>query len=74
MVYYSRTGNTRLVAEETAAALGADVEALRDREDRFGRMGYLRSSRDAVRGTRAGLEPVSRNPTDYDLVVIGGPL
>lgn len=74
VVYYSRTGNTRLVAEEIAVALGADVEELKERVDRSGKKGYLRASRDALRRTPADLEPVSRDPGDYSLVIIGGPI
>ncbi len=74
VVYYSRTGNTKKIADELAAALGADVEELRDRIDRSGKMGYMLAGRDAMRKRRADLEPVSRNPADYDLVVIGGPV
>ena len=74
VVYYSRTGNTRLVAGEIAAALGADVEELKERVDSSGRKGYLRASRDALSRTPADLEPVCRDPADYSLVIIGGPI
>ncbi len=49
VVYYSRTGNTKLIGDELAAVLGADVEELKDRDDRSGRMGYIRAGRDALR-------------------------
>jgi len=74
VVYYSRTGNTKLISDEVALALGADVEELKDRKNRRGCIGYMRSGHDAVRKRRADLEPTTRNPADYDLVVLGGPV
>ncbi len=74
VVYYSRTGNTRKIGEEVAAALGADIEELKDRKNRQGRIGYMRAGRDAMRKHPADLEPTTRNPADYDLVVLSGPI
>ena len=74
VVYYSRTGKTRKIGNEIAAALGADIEELKDRKNRQGRIGYMRAGRDAMRKNPAALEPTTRNPADYDLVVLGGPI
>ena len=74
VVYYSRTGNTRKIGEEVAAALGAEIEELKDRKNRQGRVGYMRAGRDAMRKHTADLEPTTRNPAKYDLVVLGGPV
>ena len=49
VVYYSRTGNTKHVAEMIAGALKADLEELVDKRGREGFLGYLRSGRDAIR-------------------------
>ena len=73
VVYYSRTGNTKLISDEMAVALGADVEELKDRKNRQGCIGYMKSGLDAIRKHRADLEPATHNPADYDLVVLGGP-
>jgi len=72
VVYYSRAGNTKMIVDEVAVALGADVEELKDRKNRRGRIGYLKSGWDAVRKTTANLEPTNHNPVDYDLVILGG--
>jgi flavodoxin len=74
VVYYSRTGRTRLVAREIAAALGADLEEIVDPTPRSGVFGYLRSSHQAF---FRGLPPIAdaiHHPADYDLVVIGTPI
>jgi len=64
VVFYSRTGRTRKVAETIAAGLGADMEELREATDRIGLRGYLRSLFDAL----------GRDPSRYDLVVVGTPV
>ncbi len=63
-----------MISDEVALALGADVEELKDRKNRQGCIGYMRSGHDAMRKHRADLEPTARNPADYDLVVLGGPV
>jgi flavodoxin len=74
VVFYSRTGNTRLVATDLAARLGADLEELREEKDRSGILGYLKGGRDAYLGHEAVLLPGSADPASYDLVVVGTPV
>ncbi|MBN1857501.1 MAG: hypothetical protein JW846_11185 [Dehalococcoidia bacterium] len=72
VVYYSRSGNTKVIADEVAEALGADVEELKDTKNRQGAVGYMKSGRDAMKKTIAKLEPTTHNPADYDIVILGG--
>lgn len=74
VVFYSRTGTTRIVGEIIAQKLGADVEEIKDTMDRGGVGGYLRSGRDAMKRNLTKLEPVVKKPSDYDLVIIGTPI
>jgi flavodoxin len=74
VVFYSRTGNTRLLGNELGAALGAHVEELTDRKNRHGVMGWLSSGSDARRKRLADLEPPVHDPSAYDLVILGGPV
>lgn len=74
VVYYSRTGNTKRVAEDIARALGADMELLVDKKDRSGASGYLIAGKDAARENQADLAPVTKDPAAYDLVVVGTPV
>ena len=48
VVYYSRTGNTRFVAEAVAQSLKADIEEIRDRKNRMGIFGFLRCGYEAI--------------------------
>jgi len=74
IVFYSRTGCTRRAAHELAAQLGADTEELREAADRSGPGGYLLAGRDAMQKRPAVLQPTTRQPGDYDLVIIGTPV
>jgi flavodoxin len=74
VVYYSRTGNTKRAAEDIARALHADIERLIDKKDRAGAGGYFAAGMDATRGKQTELEPLTFDPSRYDLVVIGTPV
>lgn len=74
VAYYSRSGNTRRVAEVIAAELGADLEPITDRTERHGLLGYLRAARDAIRGRGTAIGEPVHNPATYDLVVVGTPV
>ncbi len=74
VVYFSRSGYTRRVAEHIARVAGADCEPIRERRSRRGFLGYWRSAREGLRGIAVDVEPGSANPRDYHLVVLGSPV
>jgi flavodoxin len=74
VIYYTRSGNTRKAAEEIAAALGADIELLRDGVNRGGPIGFIKSGREARSGATVDLKPLEHDPSTYDLVVVGTPV
>src|SRR3989339_644824 len=74
IVYYSRTGTTKRVAEAIAEKLGADLEEIVDKKDRKGAMGYLTAGRDATLRRLTEIEPLKKRAEDYDLVIIGTPI
>jgi len=74
VVYYSRSGHTRRVAEMIARKIGADLQELVDRRARGGLVGWLRSGRDAVKENETELSPLDHRPEDYDLVAVGTPV
>ena len=74
VAYYSRTGNTRRVAEAIAKSLEAEIEEIRDRESRLGVIGFLRSGYEALRKRPAAIQPLKKNPEKYDVVVVGSPV
>jgi flavodoxin len=74
VVYYSRTGTTRLVAEQVANALGADIEEVSDRANRMGRLGYFRSLFEGTFRRRSEIGPPVHELETYDLVLLGSPV
>ncbi|AWV05433.1 flavodoxin (plasmid) [Burkholderia sp. JP2-270] len=74
VVFYSRTGTTRRAASALAAMLDADVEEIIVTRGRLGPFGYLRSLVEAVNRKPAEIVAPKRDPSAYDLVVIGSPV
>lgn len=74
VVYYSRTGTTRKVAEKIAAALKCDIEEIIDTRDRSGAWGWLRGGGDAARSKRTVIRKIEKEPGTYDVVIIGTPV
>jgi len=71
IVYYSRTGNIRTVTQKTASITKADIEEIVDKKKRTGLIGYLRSGFDAYRQKETKIAETTKNPQDYDLIIIG---
>lgn len=57
IVYYSRTGTTKKVAEILSVKLKADLTELVDMQDRSGLSGYIRSGYEAVIKKERPLNP-----------------
>ena len=74
VVFYSRTGCTRTVAQALAARLDAVIEELRETTDRSGVAGYLRAGRDAGMRRPADLLPVACQPAAFDLTIVATPV
>lgn len=73
VVFYSRTGTTRKVGQMIAQKLGADLEEIVDTVDRSGIIGYMKSGKDALQKKLTIINPVTKDPAEYDLVIIGTP-
>jgi flavodoxin len=74
VVYYTRTGKTKFVAEAIATQLGADLEEVVDLKKRGGAVGWISGGKDASRKSLTEIAPIQKVPADYDLVVIGTPI
>jgi flavodoxin len=73
VVYFSRSGHTRSAAESIARALDADLEEITEARSRSGIRGWLRSGFEATFRRAARIHQPRRDPSSYDLVVIGSP-
>jgi len=74
VVYYSRTGCTKEVGDAIAKILEADIEVLKDTKNRNGIIGWLRAGRDASMKKPAEIEKTKKDPSKYDIVIIGTPV
>jgi flavodoxin len=74
VVYFSRTGYTKKVAERVAGRCGADIEAISEPRGRSGFFAYFRSAREALKGKPAEINPLQHDLKDYDVVVFGTPV
>jgi len=74
VVYYSRTGNTKKVGEDISAELHCDAEEIVDTADRSGPVGFVMSGRQATLKELTKIEPLQKDPSKYDLVIIGTPV
>jgi hypothetical protein len=73
VVYYSRTGYTRRVAESLARRLNADLEPI-DAAPRPGVLGYLRCSLESLLKLQTAIRAPRHDPAAYGLVLVGGPV
>ena len=74
VVYYSRTGATKKVAEYITKQLGADMEEIIDMKKRSGIWGFLIGGRDALRRKETEINEIKKDPSKYDLVIAGSPM
>jgi flavodoxin len=74
VVFYSRSGTTRALAEALARTVDADLEEIVDKTGREGALGFFRSVLDAKLGRATAVEPRRHDPADYELVLIGTPV
>ena len=74
VVYYSRTGYTRRIAEEISRALACDICPIEEDKARQGPLGYLRSAYEAMTRKQATITQLARDPRQYDLIIIGTPV
>ncbi|MBD3389323.1 MAG: hypothetical protein GF416_09505 [Candidatus Altiarchaeales archaeon] len=74
VVYYSRSGNTRKVAEEVANLLGAEIDEIEEDKSRGGPLGFIFSCLDGVLKKEARIRMPEANHSQYDLLVLGTPV
>lgn len=74
MVYHSRSGHTRRVAQALAGRLDADLEEIRTRRPYIGACGVLRCGLESALGRSTAIRHTVRDPSRYRLLLIGTPV
>jgi flavodoxin len=76
VVYYSLTGNTKLIAETIAKTINADILELKPVKELNPESGtrFMWGGAQAVMKKKPKLEEFELNPLDYDLIFIGSPV
>ncbi|MGO9397165.1 MAG: flavodoxin family protein [Xanthobacteraceae bacterium] len=74
LVFYSRSGTTRAVAQALADALRCDTEEIVVNKSRAGLVGIVRSLGEAIRHQPAQIKPTRFDASSYDLVIVGTPV
>lgn len=74
LVYYSRTGNTKGIAESIAKSLNCDIEEIVDKEKRSGIIGYIKSGYETTRNKIPEIEAPKHDLSKYELLIIGTPV
>lgn len=74
VVYYSRTGVTKGIAEEISKTINCDIEEILDKENRSGIIGYIKSGYETVRNKVSEIEPPKNDLANYELLIIGTPV
>ena len=74
VAYFSRSGNNRLVAEELASRLGADLEEVVSRTRYGGIFGTPKIVLHTGKKFAPEIQPLRKNPPDYDLTVLCAPV
>ncbi len=64
VVYHSRTGHTRRLAERIAQELQADLAAIEEQHPASGPAGWLRTRLQALLGQATPIRPPRRSPAD----------
>jgi flavodoxin len=74
VVFYSRTGTTKRVAEKLSSLLHSDIEEIIDLTKRTGFIGWLKSGRDGSGKRLTTIKETEKDPGSYDIVIIGTPV
>jgi len=74
VVYYSRHGHAKAIAERIAKFLKADMEEVIDTKSREHIIGWKESAFDEELRTRTHIMPPKFNSRNYDLVIVGTPI
>jgi len=74
ILYYSRTGNTRMVCEALQQALSADILEVKDLSNRKGGWGFFTGTLNSLFGMKTGIDPVQPDISAYANIILASPI
>lgn len=74
VVYYSRTGNCRIVAQAIAETLSCPVREIKDLKNRSGFWGFISGMIDIRKRPITDIEPKTLDLSAYDRIFLGSPI
>lgn len=74
VVFFSRSGHTRRIAQALAQRLNAELEDLSVVQPREGPIGYAQSALEALAMMAPAIDPPLHDGSGHELVVIGSPV
>lgn len=77
VIYYSLSGNTKLIAETIAKEIGADILELKTKNSLIGKIGFLKyfwGGKQVIMKETPELMPLKKDFAKYDLIFIGTPV
>ena len=73
IVFYSRTGRTKKIAQELHRRIESEIDEIQDKKKRKGILGWVSAGRDAGQGKETEILGDKNSPSNYDIIVIGSP-
>ena len=73
VVYYSRTGNTKKLAENISKKLKCDIDEIKYLKQKKGIIGLIKAGHEAIRKAKPKIK-IQKDPSKYDQVIIGTPV
>ena len=74
VIYYSRTGDTRVVARTIQEALDCDLQEIKDLKDRSGIKGFWGGMKDVTNKVKAEIKPETLDLKAHELIFICSPV
>jgi flavodoxin len=74
ILYYSRTGNTRLCCEVLQKSLGADLLEIKDGKNRSGGWGFFTGAIGSMFNVHTTIEPLHPDLSRYRNIIIASPI
>lgn len=74
VVFYSRTGNNKKIADLIKEKIGGDIEEIIDLKNRKGLIGWIRSGMDASLKRETKIKDIVNDPENYDMIIVGTPV